>query len=191
MKKRLFCCVVCPALLLLFLAGADSRTAAQEGDSKTVRPDPWDMFRFLVGPWEGTGEGNSGSSRIYVHGEFILGGQYLFLRTKAVFDPQEKNPKGEVHEDWALLSYDKARQTFVLRQFNIEGFVNRFIVESVSDNAKRIVLTTEAVENGPPGLRARITYTKTSDNEFTDEFALAFPGKDFAVYGTSRLKRKH
>lgn len=191
MSTYRLCLLALLPLPVLTMSGVASEPGAGEGAPGAAESDPWDVFRFLVGSWEGTGEGNYGTSRIEVHGEFILGGKYLFIRSKAVFEPQEKNPKGEIHEDWAFVSYDKAREKFVMRQFNVEGFVNRYVLDSISENPKRIVLTTEAVENGPPGLRARETFTLTPDGELNTVFELAFAGKDFSVCGKNRLKRKN
>jgi len=47
------------------------------------------------------------------------------MRNQSTYPPQAKNPKGEQHEDRGFISYDKARKKFVLRQFHVEGFVNR------------------------------------------------------------------
>ena len=42
----------------------------------------------------------------------------------------EKNPEGEIHEDLGLLSYDEAREIYVLREFHVEGYMNQYVVES-------------------------------------------------------------
>ena len=165
---------------------------AQEGQGtgKKAPPDAWKQLEYFVGSWEGTGDGNSGTSTVERHYEFILGGKYLHGRTTSVFPPQEKNPKGETHEDWEFFSFDKSRKIPVIRQFNVEGFVNRYALEEISADGKTMVFTTEHVENGPPGLRARTTYKIVSDDKFTEVFELAFPGADFKPCVTSQLERK-
>jgi hypothetical protein len=40
--------------------------------------------------------------------------------------PQEKNPEGEVHGHSTMFSYDRARNSLVMRQFHVEGFVNQY-----------------------------------------------------------------
>jgi hypothetical protein len=84
--------------------------------------DAWTPLRFLVGNWSGAGEGESGLSTVTRSYQFVLGGRFLEARNRSVYAPQEKNPKGETHEDLGLFSYDKARAQFVLRQFHVEGF---------------------------------------------------------------------
>lgn len=50
--------------------------------------------------------------------------------------PTEKNPKGEVHEDFGIFSYDQARKTFVMRGFYVEGFVNTYVMDEISGDGK-------------------------------------------------------
>ncbi|HLG94262.1 MAG TPA: hypothetical protein VI546_05445, partial [candidate division Zixibacteria bacterium] len=105
-------------------------------------------------------------------------------------EPQQENPKGEVHEDLGLFSYDSARKKFVLRQFHGEGFVNQYVLDSVTRDGKTISFLTENIENIPAGWRANEVYRILSDSEFVETFLLAAPGKDFELYSENRLKRK-
>ena len=41
------------------------------------------------------------------------------MKTRSVFEPTEKNPKGEIHEDFGVFSYDRTRKTFVMRGFYV------------------------------------------------------------------------
>ena len=43
------------------------------------------------------------------------------MRTKATFEPQEKNPKGEVHEDWGFFSYDRSKKKIMLDNSMLKG----------------------------------------------------------------------
>ena len=88
------------------------------------------------------------------------------------------------------MSYDGARKKFVLREYHGEGYFNRYVLTESSDDGKTMVFTTEEIENGPPGMRARITYRVVNDNEFTETFELAFPGKELKPYVQATLKRK-
>ncbi len=168
-----------------------TRTTAQESQSeqRNSAKDVFERLSYFTGTWEGAVQGKSGSGRVECHYEYILQGRYLFGKTKAVFAPQGKNPDGETHEDWAIYSYDRGRKKVVMRQFNAEGFVNQFTLSESSADGKTLVFTTEKVENGPPGLRARTTYKIISDDEYTETFELAFPGSDFEPCVETRLKR--
>ena len=174
-KNILLLAVLLPALVL---AQADKKK------------DIWEPFQFFVGEWEGQGEGKSGVSTVEKTFQFIMNGKYLHLRTSAVFEPQEKNPKGEVHEDWGFFSHDLFRKKFVFRQFHIEGFINQYVLESISDDGKTLVFDSEEFENAPPGWKARITYKILNDDTLEESFDLATPGKDLQCYILNTLKRK-
>jgi hypothetical protein len=168
--------------IFLFIGG----TLAQE-NKKT---DKWEKFKFFIGSWEGTGEGVSGKSTVEREYSFILNSKYIKSVSKSVYEPQEKNPKGEIHEETGMISFDTKRKKFVFRQFHIEGFVNQYTSESISDDGKTIVFVTESIENIPEGWRARETYKILNDNEFQETFELSEPGKEFEIYSQSNLKRK-
>jgi hypothetical protein len=154
------------------------------------KPDAWAPLKFFVGSWEGTGKGQPGVSKIEREYQFVLSGKFLEARNKSVYEPQEKNPKGEVHEDWGLFSYDRSRKKFVLRQFHVEGFVNQYVLDSLAADGKTLILMTESIENIPAGWRARETYKIVSDDEFVEIFELAEPEKEFEIYVENRFKRK-
>ena len=142
----------------------------------------------LVGRWSGTTEGQPGKGTVEREYERVLGGRFIQVRNRSTYPPQDKNPKGEVHEDFGVFSFDSARKRTVLRQFHTEGFVNQYVLEPGSPPG-RLVMTTEAIENIPAGWRARETYVFTGADQVEEIFELAEPGKDFEVYSRNRLTR--
>lgn len=150
--------------------------------------DVWTPFKILVGKWEGSGKGKPGVSKIEREYGFVLNGKFLQVQNKSTYDPQPKNPKGEIHEDWGMISFDKSRKQFVFRQFHVESFVIQYHVTSANTNA--IVFTSESIENIPAGFRSRETYKILGPDEFTEVFEIAEPGKDFEVYSEGHFKRK-
>jgi len=153
------------------------------------KSDIWEPVRFLVGTWEGEVSGQPGTGKSEREYRFALKGKFLEIRNKSVYPAQPKNPKGETHEDWGMISYNRATKKFVLRQFHVEGFVNQFVGEVRAD--KSVQFVSESIENIPAGYRARETYTIISANEFVERFEMADPGKDFEVYSETRFKRKN
>ena len=151
-------------------------------------PDIWKPVRFLAGAWEGDVNGQPGSGQCVREYRFVLNNRYLEIRSKSTYPAQPKNPKGEVHEEWGMISYDRSRQVFVLRQFHVEGFVNQYVSEPVREGPLRF--TSEAIENIRAGYRARETYTITGPDSFVERFELAEPGKDFELYSETRFRRK-
>lgn len=174
MKKLLFLLVIIPSLLF-----------AQEAE-----PDHWAMLGWLDGAWTGEIAGKAGAGEGEREYSFILQGKYFHFANKATFPPQEKNPEGEVHEDWGIYSYDQGRQNFVLRQFHVEGFVTQYAMDSLESNDSTLVFVTEAIENIPDGWRAKLTLNKKGEDEFTEGFQLAPPGKDFGTCIENKWTRK-
>ncbi|MGB8959119.1 MAG: heme-binding beta-barrel domain-containing protein [Candidatus Aminicenantales bacterium] len=175
------------ALMIVISIAAAPTVAAEQAPVVT---DVWAPLRFFVGSWRGGGEGTPGTGTGEETFEFILRGAYLQVRNKAVFDPQAKNPSGEVHEDWGVFSYDKARKTFVLRSFHVEGFVNQYVLESQTADAKTFVFVSESIENIPAGFRARLTYRIIDNDAFEQTFDLAPPGQEFTCYSKGIMKRQ-
>jgi hypothetical protein len=168
--------------LLLFLlptAAAGQQPAAT---------DPFEPLAFLVGRWEGTAEGQSGKGSVQREYRRALNSRFIHGRNRTAYEPREKTPKGEIHEDESWFSLDRARKRLVLRQFHVEGFVNQYVQDGDSSGGK-LAFTTESIENIPAGWRARETYIVLGPDEFEEVFELSEPGKPFEIYSRARLKR--
>ena len=152
-----------------------------------TQTDKWGPLRFLLGTWEGTSRGQPGRGTVRREYRLVLREQFIEVRHTSTYPAQEKNPKGEVHQDIGYISVDGARKTFVLRQFHVEGFVNMYIARVEDPN--HVVFTSEAIENIPAGWRARETYRVLGPDEFIELFELAEPGKEFSRYTESRFRR--
>ena len=173
-KKTILLLVLFPALLI---AQAEKKQ------------DVWEPMKFLVGAWAGRGEGKSGISKVWKDWHFALNGKFLQMKTKAIFEPQEKNPKGETHEDLGYFSYDGARKIIVFRQFHVEGFVIQYKLESISSDSKMLIFASEQIENGPPGLVAKLIFKALDADTVEERFELSFSGKEFDCYNTNIIKR--
>ncbi len=150
----------------------------------------WTTFNFLIGDWHGTGSGQPGQGQYDRSYERVLNDMFISVRNKTTYPAQEQNPGGEAHEDWGIISYDKTRKTFVFRQFHGEGFVNQYILDSISDDSHTFVFVSESIENIPVGWRAKESYQVISQDEFIETFELAPPGKGFELYSTCHMFRK-
>lgn len=157
--------------------------------AKAPSPDRWAPFRQFLGTWEGTSRGEPGVGAARREYRLVLRDRFIEVRNTSTYPAQEKNPKGEVHEDVGYLSLDRGRKTFVLRQFHVEGFVNTYATPAEQAGQQPIVFTSEAIENIPPGWRARETYRFIGPDELVEIFEVAEPDKEFTVYSETRLKR--
>jgi len=138
---------------------------------------------FLIGTWRGTSSGQPGNGTIERECVRILNDRFVECRTTVTYPAQEKNPKGEVHVERAIYSFDKKAKKLRLRQFHGEGFVNSYV------EAAPLTFETVEIENIPAGWRARETYKQPSADAYEETFELAGPGKELAVYSRSTLQR--
>jgi hypothetical protein len=177
--------------LVAFSLGASisaSGVPVQSPKSPANPAGTWAPIRFLVGTWEGTSSGQPGDGTVRREYRLVLRDRFIEGRTTSTYPPQEKNPKGEVHEDIAYFSYDQSSKVFKMRQFHVEGFVSNYA--ATSTGSSEIVFNSESLENIPAGWRARETWRITGPDAFVEVFELAEPGKDFIVYSETRLTRR-
>ncbi len=67
--------------------------------------------------------------------------------------------------------------------------MNEYKLDSLSANGKRFVFVSEAIENIPPGWRAKETYDILNEDQIRETFELAEPDKPFALYSQEVLNR--
>jgi len=168
-------------LIMIFVVFTAAGQSAQD--------DVWEPLRFLEGVWIGSGEGTSGNSTAVQEYSFILNGNFILMKAKSEFKPQEKNSQGEIHEDIGIFSYDQSRQAFILRGFYVEGFVNQY-VGKISKDGKTLIFESESIENAPVGTRAKLEFLIKSPNELEQNFYVAWPGQDFTCFSKNILKKK-
>ena len=123
----------------------------------------------MVGRWTGTLKGHPGKGPVERHYERILGSKFIQVRNRSTYPPQEKNPKGETHEDIGFFSFDRTRKRVVFRQFHVDGFVDQYVLDP-SSTVDRVVFVSESIESIPPGSRARETYVFTVSDQVEEIF---------------------
>jgi hypothetical protein len=158
--------------------------------SDPTEADVWQPLRRFLGTWEGEVHGEPGTGKAERSYAFSLRDRFIQITNKSVYPPQEKNPKGEIHEDIGFISYDTKARKFMLRQFHVEGFVNQFALETLDEQQRTFVFVSTAIENIAPGWRAKEAYRFVDKDEFIEVFALASPGKDFTIYSETHFRRK-
>lgn len=151
--------------------------------------DAWRPVERLVGDWRGSSTGEAGSAEVVRSYRKLMNGRYLQETHTSTYPPQPRNPKGEVHEHLSLISHDRQRQTLVLRQFHIEGFVNTYRLSAEPAADGKLVFESEHFENFSNAWKARETYEFTGDDQVVETFELAPPGKPFQVYSRTELRR--
>ena len=177
--------------IIIFVGSCQRPDNGSKGKPEKVMDDVWEPLQYFIGYWKGNEDGGPDVGKGEREYRPIIKNKYLHFENMSIFDPTEKKPEGEVHIDWGFFSYDAGREIFILRQFHGEGFVNQYIMQEHSDDYRKMVFVTENIENGPPGMRARLTYTITDENAFHETFDLAMPGKEFVCYIENSWKRQY
>lgn len=166
--------------LLPFVILVAFRAFAQE--------DPWAALHVFEGKWEGPTSGKPGKGTTTREYHFELNGHFLSQHDKSVYQSADAAAKPLVHEDFGMFSYDTSLKKIVWRQFHSEGFVNEYMLDSVSADGKSLTFVTTRIEN-LPRTRAKKLYRILSADEIEETFWVAPPGKDFEVYTVAQLKR--
>jgi hypothetical protein len=171
--------------ILLIIAWLTSVTLAQ---SESVN-NKWQPFNFLIGKWEGDGTGKFGDSKIEREYEYLMGGTYIIGKNNSIYEKQEKNPEGEIHDHWDIISYNKVSAKYVFRQFHAEGITNTFSLDSLKAAKGNLEFESESIENFREGWRAKEVYKIINEDEFIEIFYLASPGKEYTEYLRNTFKR--
>ena len=136
-------------------------------------------FDFLIGKWQGVETGASGNGIGFRTYEYDLNRYVIVEKNMSTFPISEKKPRGEVHRDFGVLSYNSNDSSFVFRQFLIEGFTNIYVLDKTASTPKKFVFITREIENIPGNSKTRITLNKISDTEFKETFEIAMDGENF------------
>jgi len=179
------------AILTLALAAIATLSAAgpaEPSGQNWSESERWAAFEFFAGEWTGAESATFGEGRGERTYELVLQDAYLLSRNRSVFPAHEGLPDGDVHDDWTILSFDRDRDTYVLRQFNSEGYVNTFVLDAASSPPERMIFVLEESENAR-GTRATLTLTRIDANAFEEVFDLTLPGATESITIRSRWTR--
>lgn len=177
-------------LAFVIFGGTGVTIAVEQAAVHVNKSDPWEPVRFLLGEWEGTAKGQSGTGTVTRSYNFVLGDRFLFEKNISTYPSQTENKTGEIHEHWSFFSRDRGRKVLILRQFHMEGFVNEYALDSLTIGTGKLVFEGERYENFDNSWRLRETYNVISPDEFIETFEIGAPGKELEVYSTNHFTRK-
>ncbi len=175
-------------LLLVVSAALPAAGQTEPPGQNWSGSERWAAFEFFAGGWVGEESATFGEGRGERTYELVLQDAYLLSRNRSVFPPHEGLPEGDVHDDWTVLSFDRDRDTYVLRQFNSEGYVNTFVLDAASSPAEHLIFILEESENAR-GTRATLTLTRVDADTFDEVFDLTLPGATESITIRSRWTR--
>ena len=151
--------------------------------------DPFEKLNVLIGDWTGSGSGfGNDRSKIESGFQYVMDAKYIEVINDSKFEPTTDNPQGEHHVDKGFISFDQERNLILYRQFNIEGYVNQYVLNLSESNDSTLVFETEEIENLSGG-RARWTILIISDTKIETVFDVSFGGDEFTCLGINELER--
>lgn len=185
-------CIVSVIIATVALSSPRGLTGAQPPPAQ----NPLESLEFLIGEWQGGSVESQGSSVAALespraHREFlrILGDRYIQIESHDMHTPEQRDRNPAPHDWIGIVSFDVARQKLVLRQFVTDGSVILYMAEPYA-KGRRLVFSSEVVENLSPGAKARVTYDVIAPDELEEVVERADPDADFRIQSNSRVKRR-
>jgi hypothetical protein len=142
----------------------------------------FDKFDFLIGNWQGVETGVAGDGIGFRTYSYELNKNYIVQKNQSSFPKTEKKPKGEVHRDFGVMSYNSNNSSIIFREFHVEGFTNIYVLDEGLSNESKFVFITREIENNPGNWKARVIIEKKSKAEFIEYFDIAMDGKNFTPF---------
>lgn len=174
---------------VVFLVVATAPLSAAPASASEAIQSRFGPLTQFIGHWRGAGSGLGGDAAVTYDVEPVVADQFIQWHVESVTLPTKEQPKGDVHRDIAMISYDEPNERFVLRQFLSEGYVNTYVLAPIEDEHGPFVFESVDVEGMAEGWRVRLTYTFDDANTFTWHLELAGPGNDYFQCRTGQMQR--
>lgn len=146
----------------------------------------FDHLDFLIGNWQGVETGVAGDGIGFRTYSYELNENYIYEKNQSTFPKTEKKPKGEVHRDFGVFSFNSNKNEIIYRSFNVEGFTNIFVLDTVLSTIDKLVFITREIENNPGNWKARVVIEKIIETEFQESFDIATDGETFKDFISNR-----
>jgi hypothetical protein len=157
--------VAAMVLLLLSLAGAQ----------QPPKPSSLDDMRFLIGEWEGVGEGGPGSGKGLFSFAFDLQNKAIVRKNYAEYPSTASQPAIR-HDDLIIIYLDRASNQILANYFDSEGQQIAYKVTPSSDH-QAVTFLSDPSATQP---RYRLSYIKLKDGTLGGKFEIAPPGQSEA-----------
>lgn len=159
--------------LLLLMVGSVSAQA----------PNAWAKWQWLLGEWQGAGEGKPGEGSGTFSFAYDLNQKVLIRRGATTFPASGDRP-ASIHSDLMVIYLGGSSEPAKAVYFDNEGHT---ISYSISYDGNSIVLTSDRVDGAPV---FRLTYSSLGDKEMNTKFEMSRDGVSFATYIQGRSVRR-
>ena len=152
------------AIVLLLL----NLVIAQESSAKTSL----DELQFLIGEWEGVGEGGPGAGKGVFSFAFDLQNKTIVRKNYAEYPSTASRPRVR-HDDLMVIYLDRASNQILANYFDSEGQQINYKVTPSSDH-EAVTFLSEPSASQP---RYRLSYRKLKGGTLRGKFEIAPPGQ--------------
>jgi hypothetical protein len=168
--------------LILFLSQS---LFAQVFDKEPVKDTTWAKWNFLIGNWEGDGNGKPGKGNGAFSFKTDLDDNILVRKSSTIF-PKTQDKAVLVHDDLLIIYPDTTGIPSKAIYFDNEGHVLNYTI-TYTDSS--IVLTSDVV---PDLARFRLSYIKIDSKKVNVRFEMALPPEQnkFMTYIEEKATKK-
>ena len=153
------------AILLLLLSVA----VAQKPSTKASLDD----LRFLIGEWEGVGDGGPGAGKGVFSFAFDLQNKIIVRKNFAEY-PATTNRSAVRHDDLMIIQVDDAAGQILASYFDSEGHqINYKVIPSTAQES--VTFLSEPSASQP---RYRLSYKELKDGTLSGIFEISPPGQE-------------
>jgi hypothetical protein len=141
--------------------------------------DPWSDYRFLLGDWQGEGDGGPGKGSGGFSFARDLQGKVLVRKNRTDFPATSGRP-ASTHEDLMVVYPGEGGRNARAIYFDSEGHVINYVA-SFSSDKRTLTFVSDATPSTP---RFRLSYTHGEGETLRIKFEIAAPGKpdEFKTY---------
>jgi hypothetical protein len=145
----------------------------------------WKAYNFLIGTWEGEGNGQPGQGTGIVTFEYSLDDKIIIRKNHNEYPATSDRP-AFVHDDLMIyyMENNYTRSDYYDNEGNVIHYSNNFSADSTS------LVMVSAINQGAP--RYRFTYTKLEPSKMKVTFEVAPPGRpeEFKKYVEGIVRKK-
>lgn len=131
-----------------------------------------DDLRFLIGDWEGVGEGGPGAGKGVFSFAFDLQNKAIIRKNYAEYPATANRPRIR-HDDLMVIYFDGVSHQIRANYFDSEGQQINYQVTPSSDN-EMVTFLSQPSGSQP---RYRLSYKKLKDGMLGGKFEIAPPGQ--------------
>ena len=142
---------------------------------KSPKTSSLDELQFLIGEWEGVGEGGPGAGKGVFKFAFDLQNKAIVRKNYAQYPSTASRPAVR-HDDLMVIYVDRAANQILANYFDSEGQQIIYKVTPSSDH-EAVTFLSEPSASQP---RYRLSYRKLEDGTLSGKFEIAPPGQSEA-----------